>query len=418
MTDDDRIDAATDHDRIDSGTADRPVADGSGSTSEPDGGFAIDPVDVDESGVPMPAYVGGGDEADLETRTSVLQAYRERGRRKVAFLVATVAIVLVVGSYALVTGPIAVAVTDLPAIILGQQDGVGSVVIWNLRLPRIVAALGAGAGLAVAGATLQSVLRNPLASPYTLGISQAAAFGAAFSIVFLGAGTTKDEGTIVQLANPYLTSTSAFVMALTATGAIYAIAKYKRASPETLILAGIALSSLATAGTTVLEYFATNVQLAALIFWKFGDVGGATWGFNAILWVVVILSTAYFTWNAWAYTVLNAGDETAESLGVNVERVRLAGMVVASFVTATVVGMFGVIGFVGLVVPHIVRRSIGGDERFLIPASTLAGAALLLASDTVARTIISPIVFPVGIVTSFVGVPLFLYLILRGREYW
>ena len=402
--------------------SDGSVADAAAAVSEPDGGFR---VETDETGgfqgftVSTPDYdADEATDADLDRRGSILAAYREQRRQKVAFIVATAAIIVAVGSYALVSGPISIPLADLPAILAGQQGGTGSIVIWNLRLPRIIAALGAGAGLAVAGATLQSVLRNPLASPYTLGISQAAAFGAAFSIVFLGAGTTKDEGTIVQLANPYLTSTTAFVAALGATGAIYGIAKYKRASPETLILAGIALASLATAGTTVMEYFATNVQLAALIFWKFGDVGDATWTFDAILWVVVLLATAYFTRNAWAYTVLNAGDETAESLGVNVERTRLAGMVLASFVTATVVGMFGVIGFVGLVVPHIVRRSIGGDERFLIPASTLGGAALLLASDTVARTIISPIVFPVGIVTSFVGVPLFLYLILRGREYW
>lgn len=401
-----------------SGTA----ADADHAVSEPDGGFRVETDETEGfEGFTVPTLdydVDEATDADLDRRAWVLEAYREQRRGKVAFILATAAIIVAVGSYALVSGPISVPLADLPAILAGQQGGNGSIVIWNLRLPRIVAALGAGAGLAVAGATLQSVLRNPLASPYTLGISQAAAFGAAFSIVFLGAGTTKDEGTIVQLANPYLTSTTAFVAALGATGAIYAIAKYKRASPETLILAGIALASLATAGTTVMEYFATNVQLAALIFWKFGDVGDATWTFDAILWVVVLISTAYFTRNAWAYTVLNAGDETAESLGVNVERTRLAGMVLASFVTATVVGMFGVIGFVGLVVPHIVRRSIGGDERFLIPASTLGGAALLLASDTIARTIMSPIVFPVGIVTSFVGVPLFLYLILRGREYW
>ena len=352
------------------------------------------------------------------TTNGLLAEYRRRYRRKLAVIAAVLALLVAVWGYSVVTGPIDVPLSELLAIALGRDTGTGYQVVWNIRLPRIVAAIGAGAGLAVAGTVLQSVLRNPLASPYTLGISQGAAFGAAFSIVVLGTGTTSGGGPILSVVDPYLTSVSAFVGALSSTAAIFLVAKYKRASPETLILTGIALASLFTAGTTSLEYFATNTELAALVYWKFGDVGGATWEFNGLLWLGVVLVTAYFVRRAWAYTVLNAGDETARSLGVSVERTRLSGMVFASFLTALVVAMFGIIGFVGLVVPHITRRLLGGEERILIPASTVAGGALLLSADTVARTIISPVVLPVGIVTSFVGVPLFLYLILRGREYW
>ncbi|MEA5388765.1 iron ABC transporter permease [Haloarculaceae archaeon H-GB2-1] len=272
--------------------------------------------------------------------------------------------------------------------------------------------------MAVAGAAIQSVLRNPLGSPYTLGISQAAAFGAAFAIVVLGSGTSADSGSLIEVTNPYLTTTAAFLGSLVSTGVILGIAKYKRATPETMVLTGIALAALFTAGTTALEFFATNTELATLVFWKFGDVSGTTWKVNAVVWTVVLLGAAYFVRHAWSYNVLDAGDETAQSLGVNVDRVRMVGMVVASLVTAVVVSFFGIIGFVGLVVPHIVRRVIGGDERFLLPASCVTGAALLLVADTVARTVLSPVVLPVGIVTSFVGVPLFVYLILNGREYW
>ena len=351
-------------------------------------------------------------------RERLLGQYRERLRRKWLFVVGVLAILVAVGSYSVATGPISIPLVDVFGIIASPGEGTASRVVWNIRLPRIVAAIGAGAGLSVAGAVLQSVLRNPLASPYTLGISQGAAFGAAFAIVILQTGTTSDGGSILSVVDPYMTAVSAFCGAMLSTGAIYAIAKYRGASPETLILAGIALAALYTAGTTTLEYFATNTELATLVFWKFGDVSDATWEFNGILWVVALLAALYFTRRAWTYTVLSAGDETARSLGVKVERVRLTGMILASFVTAVVVAMFGIIGFVGLVVPHIVRRAIGGDERILIPASTVTGGALLLSADTVARTALSPIVLPVGIVTSFLGVPLFLYLILRGREYW
>jgi len=132
----------------------------------------------------------------------------------------------------------------------------------------------------------------------------------------------------------------------------------------------------------------------------------------------VIPSVIYFLYNMWNYNALDCGEETAKSLGVNVERVRIGGMLVASLVTALIVSFIGIIGFVGLVVPHIVRKIIGGDERYLIPSSCIIGAILLLVSDTVARTIISPIVLPVGILTSFLGAPLFIYLVIKGRKYW
>ncbi|MFC4247581.1 FecCD family ABC transporter permease [Natribaculum luteum] len=380
------------------------------SPAQGDGGTSTEGWSVDVSD-------GNPDDDDL-ARSKLLDQHQKRHREKLTVITGVIAILVSVWVYATITGPIEISISEFLSVLSGQERGVEYQVVWNIRLPRIVAAVGAGAGLAVAGTVLQSVLRNPLASPYTLGISQGAAFGAAFSIVVLGTGTTSGSGPILSVVDPYLTSVLAFVGALTSTGAIYLVAKYKRATPETLILTGIALASLFTAGTTSLEYFATNTELAALVYWKFGDVSGATWQFNLLLWITVILVTGYFTQRAWAYTVLNAGDETARSLGVPVQRTRLAGMVFASFVTAVVVAMFGIIGFVGLVVPHIIRRVIGGEERTLIPASTVAGGALLLSADTIARTVISPIVLPVGIVTSFVGVPLFLYLILRGREYW
>jgi iron complex transport system permease protein len=181
-----------------------------------------------------------------------------------------------------------------------------------------------------------------------------------------------------------------------------------------MVLAGVALSSLFTAGTMFLQYFADDTQLAAVVFWTFGDVGRANWLEFKIMAVVVLLSTLFFMINRWDYNAIDAGDETAKGLGVNVERVRMVGMIVAALVSAVIVSFLGVIGFVGLICPHMVRRLIGDDQRYLIPGSTLLGGILLLASDTAARIIISPYVLPVSILTAFMGAPTFIYLLLRG----
>ena len=273
--------------------------------------------------------------------------YDAHVRGQLLFVGATAIAILLAAVYALVSGPISIPVARLGAILTGQADGTNARVVWHIRLPRIVAAIGAGAALAVAGTVLQSVLRNPLASPYTLGISQGAAFGAAVAIVLLDDNAAANDGFRVLLDNLYLTSASAFVFAMMSAFVILVVARYRRASPETLVLTGIALASLFTAGTTVLEYVATNVELATLVYWKFGDVGGSTWGANGFLVGVLLAVMAYFMWKAWDYNLLDAGDETAKSLGVDVERTRLLGTVVAAFATAVTVSLFGIIGFGG-----------------------------------------------------------------------
>jgi iron complex transport system permease protein len=171
---------------------------------------------------------------------------------------------------------------------------------------------------------------------------------------------------------------------------------------------------------SALQYVATDVELAAIVFWMFGDLGRAAWHDVAVLTVLLFPILIFFMVNSWNYKALQSGDEFAKSLGVNASRMRIGGMLAASLATAIVVSYYGIIAFVGLVVPHIVRRFIGGDDSFLIPASALFGAVFLLLSDTVARTLFSPVILPVGILTSFIGAPLFLFLLLKGmgRGYW
>ena len=192
--------------------------------------------------------------------------------------------------------------------------------------------------------------------------------------------------------------------------------KFRGVSSETLILTGIILGSLFIAATTALQYFADDIELASIIFWTFGDLGRDSWRDFFILFTFIIPAFLFFLRNRWNYNLLDTGDETAKSLGVNVSRVRILGLIIASLITSLTVSFFGIIAFVGLVVPHIVRRIIGNDERFLIPGAAIFGGVFLLICDTIARTIISPIVLPVGIITSFVGAPLFIFLLIKGKE--
>lgn len=290
-------------------------------------------------------------------------------------------------------------------------------IVWNIRMPQVLTAMVAGAGLSVAGATMQSILRNPLGSPFTLGISQAAAFGAAFSVMILGSGVMQST-TIgsVTISNPYMTTITAYVFTMLAAGVIITISKVRGATPEVMVLTGVALGALFTAGTMLLQYFADDVQLAAMVFWTFGDLARAGWSDLGLIAAVTGLCSIYLISKSRAYNAIDAGDETAKSLGVHVERVRITGMLAASLVTAVIVSFLGVIGFLGLVVPHMVRRIIGGDHRFLMPATVISGALLLLISDTVARLVLMPHVLPVSILTAFMGAPAFIYLLVRGRR--
>jgi iron complex transport system permease protein len=203
---------------------------------------------------------------------------------------------------------------------------------------------------------------------------------------------------------------------MVAAAVIIGVSKIRGASPETMVLTGIALASLFTAGTMLLQFFADDTQLAAMVFWTFGDVARANWAEFWVLTGTTLAAGAYFIVNGWSYNAVDAGDETAKGLGVNVERVRLIGMLVASLLTAVTVAFLGIIGFVGLVCPHMVRRVIGGDHRFLLPGTLVVGAVLLLASDTAARLMLAPHVLPVSILTAFLGAPVFIYLIIRGSK--
>ncbi|AFA47299.1 FecCD family ABC transporter permease [Acetobacterium woodii] len=353
----------------------------------------------------------------IEVDEDCLERYQKFTAKKAGLIIILCVFLLVVAIFAMNSGAMELDPTDIVKTLMSIGTEISSVVVWRIRLPRILAAVIAGAGLAVAGCVMQNNLKNPLASPSTLGISSAAAFGANIAIIVLGAGTVQSSSTQpIIVNNPYLVTSFAFAFSMGATMVILLLARMKSFSPEAIVLAGVALSSLFAAGTTLIQYFAESVQIAAAVFWTFGDLGRAAWTEVFILAVVVGLAIIYFMMKRWDYNALDNGADAAKSLGVNVERTRLGGMLVASMITAVTVSFLGVIGFIGLVAPQMVRRLIGGDHRFLIPISALMGSLLLLVSDTFARTIVSPIILPVGAITSFLGAPLFLYLLLKGGK--
>ncbi|ADD02921.1 transport system permease protein [Thermoanaerobacter italicus Ab9] len=346
---------------------------------------------------------------------TVPDSYNKYIKRKILIISLIALATLVLAIYAINAGSADISIYDVIKALLGRGEKRFHIIVWNIRLPRILSAIVAGIGLSVAGCVTQSILRNPLASPFTLGISQGAAFGAAVAIIVFGAGSTTNPDSVI-VNNPYLVVFFAFLGSMASTIVVLMLAKSFRVTAEAMVLAGVALGSLFSAVTMILQYFADDVKVASVVFWTFGDIGRASWKDLGIMSVVVGISLIYFMFNRWNYNALDSGEETAKSLGVDVGKVRLLGMFVSSLIAAVITSFVGIIGFIGLVGPHIMRRLIGGDHRFLIPASSVMGGLILLASDTLGRTIISPIVLPVGAITSFLGAPVFLYVLSRGYK--
>ncbi|MDR2097118.1 MAG: iron ABC transporter permease [Spirochaetaceae bacterium] len=282
-----------------------------------------------------------------------------------------------------------------------------NIIMRNTRLPRALTALCGGWALGISGCVLQSILRNPLASASTLGISQGAAFGAAFAIIVLGAARAGQAGTA-------LVSACAFAGSMGVSVTILALSRFVRISPEAMILAGVAISALFSGATALIQYFANDVELSQLVFWTFGDLGRSGWREIRVMAVSALLASVLFFINRWKYNALESGEDSARTLGVNVRGQRLLNMFVCSLATALVVSIAGLINFIGLIAPHIVRRFIGNNHAWLLPASALMGAILLLLGDMAARLVIAPVILPIGAISSFLGAPLFLYLLFRG----
>ena len=344
--------------------------------------------------------------------------YRNYIWRKWIFIIVCIAASFIVVGITITVGEYPIGFFEAYQIIWDHitgniaQTDIGEIkdhVVWNLRLPRILIAIIAGAGLAVAGAAMQSTLKNPLADPYTTGISSGAAFGATIAICY---GTGIVSGNLAIVVN-------AFVFSMIPTAMIIFIAKARKVSPVSMIMAGIAVMYIFNALTTVLKLWADPDALAAVYQWQVGTLEGLKWSSIPLMFLTTLAGSVFLMVISNKLNILAAGDDSAKSLGIDASSLRIVCLVVVSLVTASIVSFTGIIGFVGLVAPHVVRLFIGSDNRFLIPASIAFGAMLLLISDLVGRTIIAPAVLQVGVVTAFLGGPLFLWLIIRQKkEVW
>ena len=349
-----------------------------------------------------------------------LQIYDKYLLRKRAVLliaaIATIAAVLL----SLGVGSIPISIRDVLRVLLGRGERMHHTAIMNIRLPRAITAVLVGAALASAGAVMQCVLRNPLASAASLGVSQGAAFGAALGIVVFGGGVVSSANatTAITINNPYIVTLCAFLFGMLSTIVVVGISQLKKnVGPGGLILAGTALSSLFSGASTILQYFADDTKLGAIVFWTFGNLGSTGWNEILILSAVFLAAMVYFLLNRWNYNAMESGADTAKSLGVNTHCVMLLSMGICSLLAAVAVSFVGIISFVGLVAPHIMRKFTGNDYRHLVPGSAIAGAALLILADLVSRTVMAPIFLPIGALTSFLGAPIFLFLLFKGVKH-
>lgn len=279
------------------------------------------------------------------------------------------------------------------------------VIIWDVRLPYALMAIVVGAALGLAGAEMQTALNNPLASPFTLGVGSAATLGASMAIVlnlsWLGISFT------------YLLPISAFIFACAASMLILLVSRVMGGSIHTVLLFGIALMFGLNAIVGLLQFIADEGALQQIVFWTMGSLARASMEKATIVGVVLLVCLAFSMRQIWALTALRSGEDQARSLGINVERLRFTVLIRVSLLTAVALAFVGEIGFIGLVGPHIARMLLGEDHRFFIPGSVIAGAMLLSLSSIASKALIPGVILPVGIVTALVGIPLFLYLILR-----
>lgn len=317
-------------------------------------------------------------------------------------------ITLIAFSAELCLGPANYTLSQIINALLGNtSDEALTMVLWEIRLPVALTAILVGASLSVAGLQMQTVLNNPLASPFTLGLSSAASFGAALTIV-LGISFLPEQWIA------YAIPVNAFLMSMLAAVFIYYFSHRHQASTEMIILLGTSLVFSFSALTDALQYISPEQAISTVVFWNMGSLARSNWLKLALMTVLFIVCFSVFTRHAWHLTALKLGTARAKSFGISVGRLRLQGILLSSILAACCVAFVGVIGFVGLIGPHIARLLVGDEQRFLLPASALSGALLLSCASVASKTLVPGQSIPIGIVTAMVGVPLFLILIVRA----
>lgn len=341
----------------------------------------------------------------------VLATYSRLKARRISVL--AISLLVLAGSVILdiATGPAFLNIHAVARSIIGLvEDRTVDVIVWTIRLPIACMAVAVGIALGLTGAIMQTILNNPLASSYTLGVSAGAGFGAALVIVI---------GVYLPLSEQWAIPVSAFLFAGLACTGVWLIGSLRGSTPEMLVLGGIALLFLFQALLSLLQFVASPEALQQIVFWLFGSLQKSTWTKLFIVIAVIIAATPILIKDVWHLTALKLGDERARGLGIKTKSVRLRSFLIVSALTGVAVAFVGTIGFVGLVAPHIARIFVGEDQRVLLPASAIFGALLLSLASVASKTIMPGAIFPIGIVTALIGVPFFIWLIVKNkRAFW
>ena len=344
---------------------------------------------------------------------------QKKKMRNTIIIIAMLLAVIAVGIACLFVGSSNMSISEGWKALIGLGTNAQTRIMWKIRIPRVLAAIIAGAGLSISGLIMQTTLNNAMAAPSTLGVSNAAVFGANLSIIAFAGGflsTGNNLQSFDAVANPYATSVVALVFASLSVLVILGLCAVRSFSPNVVVLAGMAIGSVWTAATTILQFYATDVGLSAAVVWSFGDLGRAKADTVNIMFWVVLVGFLYFMLMAWKYNALLSGEATAKTMGVNVEALRFVSLLLASVITAVCVSFLGIIGFVGVICPHLTKKLMGQDHRVTLPVSCLMGSLLLLLADTLSRSMGSGSALPVGAITSMLGAPFFLTIIFGKKR--
>ena len=342
--------------------------------------------------------------------TTLVDNYSHRTYRRILLLVGAVTLLIITVLIDIMTGPASLSFTEVLSIIFNPSDAPiqHKVIVWDLRLPIALMAVCVGAMLGVAGAEMQTILNNPLADPFTLCLSSAASFGAALAITL--------QWSLIPGAGVFFVTGNAFAMAMITSMALYAFTRLRGVTPEAMILVGIAMMFTFNALLALLQYSASELELAQIIFWQLGSLARASWGKVLTCVIVLAIVVPYFMSRSWALTALRMGEEKAASLGVNVSFLRLTVLAGVSLLAAVAVSFVGAVAFVGLVGPHIARIVVGEDQRGFLPFSALAGALIMSGTSIASKAITPGVIYPIGMITSLIGIPFFISLILSQRQ--
>lgn len=355
----------------------------------------------------MPVPPARADEPTAADPTAA--AYRGlAGRRRLHALV-LLAVALACLAADILLGPSGLTLSDLFTALLSPDaaDASTRVIVWDIRLPQAATAALVGAALGLAGAEMQTILNNPLASPYTLGVSSAAALGASLAIVL--------QTGVPGLPLDWLVPVNAFLFAALCGLLLDAVARRRGIGTAAIVLFGVALVFSFNALTSLIQFVASAQALQNLVFWTLGSMTRANWGTVALMAVALAAALPFALSQAWRLTALRLGEERAASFGVDVRRVRLGAIARVSVLSGLAVAFVGTIGFIGLVAPHIARRLFGEDHRYFLPGSALTGALILSAASLLSKNLLDGVIVPVGILTALVGVPFFMAVLLRRQ---